>query len=196
MRFELWTDTCAPGTVPAAVAALGAGAAAAAPKRLEALWNTEFGETDQVISLWSIADESGAPAGVDPALPAGLAITRQIRPMQLELPYDREFTGGHIYDFRFYTLRPGARDAFMAEMRAVLPVRKRHSSNVGVWTPLAGNPDQVLHIWAYRDLADRNRARAAAWAEPAWQRYLQAVFPLLVRMQTALLVPAPASPMQ
>jgi len=199
VRFELWTDTCAPGTTDAAVDALAADASATGAMRLEAVWNTEFGETDQVLSLWSapVTTTATSTAGaVAPVIAPGASFSREKLGLHLELPFDRNFAGGHFYDLRMYTLRPGARDAFMSHMRAALPVRKKHSRNVGVWTPLTGYPDRIFHIWAYRDLADRNRARSKAWQEPDWQQYLEQIFPLTLRMQTALLVPASLSPMQ
>jgi len=77
-----------------------------------------------------------------------------------------------------------------------LPVRTQYSRNVGVWTPVDGNSDQIIHIWAYRDLADRARARAGAWQEPEWHSYLDHIFPLIRQMQNALLMPVKFSAMQ
>jgi len=203
MTFELLIDTCRPGTLDDALKSLdleGQMADKQAREKLEAAWTTEFGEADQVISLWRLPDHEISAGQTSPAQSMGHAgtsdLVRKTRRLQLEMPFDKQFTGGHFYDYRTYTLHPGARDIFMGHMRKVLPVRTRHSRNVGVWTPLDGNRDQIIHLWAYRDLADRARARAAAWQEPAWQAYLAHIFPLVLRMQNAMLVPAPFSPMQ
>jgi len=195
MRYVLWTLVCAPGANARGLAALEEAARGAAPWRLVAAWNTEFGETGEILALWNLADDAAADAH-GPAFPATPQVQLERVPLEAEFPCDFDFTGGHLYDFRCYTLAPGARDAFLEHMRAALPARKRHSRNVGVWTPSAGNRDQIIHIWAYRDLAERDRARGAAWQEPAWLAYLEHIFPLTRRMRTALLVPAPFSPMQ
>lgn len=202
MKFELTIDLCQPGTMGLALSALesAAGAAGAAHGlKLEASWQTEFGAADEVVSLWSAAgaDSADAPeAARFLSTPLTASSTRQHKPLSLEMPFDNDFKGGHIYDFRHYRLKQGARETFLQHMGQALPVRKRHSRNVGVWTPRAGERDQVIHVWAYQDLSDRDRARRDAWQEDLWQAYLAQIFPLTERMQNALLVPAPFSPMQ
>lgn len=194
MYFELFIDTCAPGCTAHALDAVAARASAGDNHALEAAWSTEFGEADQVLSLWSAPQGPGSRRTEHDDLPA--TVSRDIRVLRAEMPFDRAFTGGHVYDMRVYTLHVGMRETFMAHMREALPARMKHSRNVGVWTPLTGNRDQVIHVWAYRDLAERNAARAAAWQESSWQGYLKEIFPLTLRMRNALLVPASFSPMQ
>ncbi len=36
-----------------------------------------------------------------------------------------------------------------------------------------GNPNEYLHIWAYENAADRERRRAAMWADPDWLAYVK-----------------------
>jgi hypothetical protein len=195
MQFELTIDTCAPGTEKTALEALSAGLRVPSTPGepvLEGSWTTEFGEVGQVLSLWSVPDDSALR--VPNELPA--TVIRETRRLKPEFPFDREFAGGHVYDFRVYTLRVGMRDRFLEHMRQAMPLRKQFSRNVGIWTPLTGNRDQIFHIWAYRDLAERKQVRMATSGEQEWNAYLREIFPLTLRMQNALLVPAGFSPMQ
>ena len=202
MEFELTIDLCQPGTIELTLGALEAFAETARATQglyLEASWQTDFGATDEIVSLWSTRDDRSVnAAGIARFLAAPLTAssTRQHRPLSLEMPFDNNFKGGHIYDFRQYRLKPGTLEKFLQHMSQALPVRKRHSRNVGVWTLRSGPRDQIIHVWAYKDLADRDRARREAWREDLWQVYLSRIFPLTERMQNALLTPVAFSPMQ
>ena len=71
-----------------------------------------------------------------------------------------------------------------------MKVREKYSSNHGIWIPLAGNPDRVFHLWAYRDLAHRSQARAGVAKEPGWKAYTEAIIPMLREMRSTVLLPA------
>jgi hypothetical protein len=49
----------------------------------------------------------------------------------------------------------------------------------------------VIHLWAYDDLNQREKCRAAMQADPAWQAYLPKVRPLIVSQDTRILKCAP-----
>jgi hypothetical protein len=80
-----------------------------------------------------------------------------------------------IVDHRTYELQPGRLREFLALYeKEGLPVQKKHLGNlVGFFTTEVGNVNEIVHIWAYEDLADRTKRRAAMAADPAWQAYLQ-----------------------
>ena len=42
-----------------------------------------------------------------------------------------------------------------------LEVREKYSKIVVLWTTEAGQPNEVCHIWAYKDMSARAEARAA-----------------------------------
>ncbi|HLE99242.1 MAG TPA: NIPSNAP family protein, partial [Gaiellaceae bacterium] len=56
--------------------------------------------------------------------------------------------------------------------------------------------NEVVHLWAYRDLNDRAAVRAKALQDPEWQAFIGKATPLLAEMCSIILNPAPASPMQ
>lgn len=67
---------------------------------------------------------------------------------------------------------------------------------VGIFATEVGELNQVVHMVAFDDLADRTRRRTALRANPDWEAYASQVRPMIVRQQNRLLVPAPFSPMR
>ncbi|MEO0990406.1 MAG: NIPSNAP family protein [Pseudomonadota bacterium] len=65
---------------------------------------------------------------------------------------------------------------------------------VGYFSTEIGAQHQIVHLWAYRDLADRAESRARLGAEPAWWAYVKKVAPLQISQQNEILMPAPMCP--
>ena len=65
-----------------------------------------------------------------------------------------------------------------------------------VWVTEAGQPNEICHIWAYRDLNHRAQVRAEAVRDPEWQAFLKESAPLLEELHSTIMLPAPHSPMQ
>jgi len=101
-----------------------------------------------------------------------------------------------IYEQRTYTLHPGKVPEYLQHMKAVLAVREKYSKLVGFWSTEIGELNQVVHIWAYDDLAHRAEVRAAVAKEPEWQAFLGKIHPLLLRMESKILTPADFSPLR
>lgn len=80
-----------------------------------------------------------------------------------------------IVDLRTYTLRPGGLapylDLYRREGYAV------HTSHVGAplgyYATEIGELNQVVHLWGFESLADRERRRAGLEADPRWMGYRQ-----------------------
>jgi hypothetical protein len=51
-------------------------------------------------------------------------------------------------------------------------------------------------MWAYTDLNERTRCRAALAADPAWQEGSKKLYALIETMENKILVPAPFSPIK
>ena len=62
----------------------------------------------------------------------------------------------------------------------------------------SGDVNTVVHNWAYEDAADRTRRRAAMFADPEWQVYLQKLNEsgLLLEQKTSLMIPAKFCPIK
>src|SRR6187402_274170 len=101
-----------------------------------------------------------------------------------------------IVDHRTYELQPGRlRDFLALYEKEGLPVQKKHLGHlVGYFSTEVGNVNEIVHIWAYEDLADRTRRRAAMAADPAWQAYLQKSREYMKHMNNKILVPTSFSP--
>ena len=77
-----------------------------------------------------------------------------------------------------------------------LRINKKYSPIVGLWTGLAPQPNEAVHMWHYTDLNARMKVRTAASADPEWQEFLGKGAGMLVEMQSVILLPTAFSPMQ
>lgn len=103
-----------------------------------------------------------------------------------------------IYEERNYSFRPADFQRFLKLFEAEgLPLMQEHLGGlVGYFTAETGELNTAMHLWAYADLADRERRRAAMWADPRWITYADQVLPWIVRMHTRLLRPTRFSPLR
>jgi hypothetical protein len=101
-----------------------------------------------------------------------------------------------IVDHRTYELLPGClRDFLAVYEKEGYPVQSKHLGKpIGWYTTEVGNVNEIVHMWAYEDLADRAKRRAAMAADPAWGAYLGKVKPFLKTMNNKILVPTAWSP--
>ncbi|MBM3491710.1 MAG: NIPSNAP family protein [Alphaproteobacteria bacterium] len=99
---------------------------------------------------------------------------------------------------RTYTLQPGkVPEWFKVYEQEGMPVQKPTLGNmVGYFTTEFGPLNLVVHMWGYETLDDRARRRAELMAKPEWQNFVGKVRPLLVNMESRVLVPAPFSPIR
>jgi hypothetical protein len=97
---------------------------------------------------------------------------------------------------RIYRTKPGAAREWVNHIMEAMPVREKYSKPVGLWISEAGQPNEVVHIWAYADLNARAAARAAAVADPGWQAFLKKGGPLLDEMSSTIMLPAAHSPLK
>lgn len=98
---------------------------------------------------------------------------------------------------RSYTILPGRMAEFLAVYGALgYPLQRKHLGEpIGFFSSMdIGAINEVVHLWSYRDEADRAARRTALKAEPTWQAYLAAAMPLLSRIESKNLTPAPFSP--
>jgi NIPSNAP len=72
----------------------------------------------------------------------------------------------------------------------------RPSYLIGYFHTEIGELNQVVHLWGYESLAERERRRALLAADPEWQEYLKNSPDIVVKMESRILVPAPFSPIK
>ncbi|WP_026790517.1 NIPSNAP family protein [Pleomorphomonas oryzae] len=102
-----------------------------------------------------------------------------------------------ILDERTYTIEPAHvgtyLDLYVSEGMAI---QTGHLGIlVGWFTQDIGTVNDVVHIWQYDDLADRDRRRAAMEADPAWQTFRAKASPFVQAMRSRILKPAWFSPL-
>ncbi len=103
-----------------------------------------------------------------------------------------------IIDERTYTCHPGKVKAFLEvyERRAKPIQWPILGDPIGFFVTEIGTLNQVVHLWKYDSMADREQRRAKLATAPNWGDYLDAATPFLLRMENRILVPAAFSPMK
>ena len=66
---------------------------------------------------------------------------------------------------------------------------------VGYFHTDIGPLNQIVHIWAFDSLDDRDRRRNALAADPAWQAFMPSIQALIEEMESKILRPATFSPL-
>jgi hypothetical protein len=99
-----------------------------------------------------------------------------------------------IIDHRTYWVKPGkVNDYLTLYQTEALPLQLKYLGHCVGWyvSNDIGPLSQLVHMWAYEDLADREARRAKLAADPAWPPFLERALPLLDRMENKILRPVP-----
>lgn len=156
---------------------------------IRAGWSVAFGPVTRVLFLQEQqALEPPPPPAVPPAFQLEYRQRQWLREVSPHRPTPPEIA---VLELRTYDVRPGLGGAFLDRMLAALPIRQRYSANFGVWSSLSGRDEQVLHLWGYRDLAERAAVRAQLKDDREWNDYTAAILPLLEELQSTILAPLP-----
>ena len=73
-----------------------------------------------------------------------------------------------IYEVRTYTLKPGSVAQFEENFGKALPARQKYSKLGAFWHSEIGPLNQVIHVWPYESVEERNDVRADAAKDPEW----------------------------
>ncbi len=95
-----------------------------------------------------------------------------------------------IVDHRTYTLKPGSLAEYVRlyETEGYAIQTKHLGQPVGWYTSMdIGDLNQIVHLWAYDDLADRAKKRGSMAADPEWQAYVKKIHPLLMSQSNKIL---------
>ena len=101
-----------------------------------------------------------------------------------------------IYDHRTYTVHHGRMADYLDRYeRLALPVQLRHLGQlVGFYVSDIGPLNQVVHIWAYDSIADREERRARMALDPDWQAFMKGNEGTFAAQENKILKPARFSP--
>jgi len=94
---------------------------------------------------------------------------------------------------RIYTLQVGAAAQYFKNYEeSGMKVQLRHLPHmVGYYVTESGPLNLVVHLWAYDDLNQRDKCRAAMQADPEWHAYLAKNRPFILSQDTRIMKCAP-----
>lgn len=102
-----------------------------------------------------------------------------------------------IIEKRTYTLLPGMMPAFLALYEAEgLALHTKYLPMLGYFTSDIGQLNQVITLWGYDSMAQRDDLRARLYADPAWIAFGPKTTPFIQTMESAILKPTQWSPIK
>ncbi len=105
-----------------------------------------------------------------------------------------------IVDHRTYTFRPGTVKKWLDKYEADgLPIQQQFLGKfLGLFTTEVGNLHQIVFMWAYESMADRETRRARMEMDPAWGKFIAEIWELdaILEQHIKLLRPVSFSPIQ
>jgi hypothetical protein len=142
------------------------------------LWHTEVGGLNQIIHLWpydSLAERErirveAVKTGAWPPKIGEFIETMESK-ILIPAPFSPPLAPrqlGSIYEFRSYIDKPGSIPKVIERWGAAIGERVKLSPLVGAWYTEFGPLNQWVHVWAYKDLAERQRVRDEAVARGIW----------------------------
>ena len=96
-----------------------------------------------------------------------------------------------IYEFRTYTLKPRSLAEVEKRYGEAYEYRKKYSPLAAFWHTEVGPLNEIIHVWGYKDLAERARIRAEAAKDPNWPPKIRE---FLVDQDVEVLTPFPFIP--
>ena len=103
-----------------------------------------------------------------------------------------------IIDERTYTIRPTKVKAYLDlyEKMGMAVQTRIQGQMIGYFTVEVGGVNQIVHMWGYENMADRERRRTELWQNEEWLAFVEAVRQSgdLVHQENRILVPASFSP--
>lgn len=96
-----------------------------------------------------------------------------------------------IYEVRTYDLKPHTQQEFEKRFGEAYEKRKKHSELFAFWHTEIGPLNQVIHIWPYQDIAERNRIRAEAVKDGTWPPKTSE---FIATQRSEIFIPFPMSP--
>ena len=94
-----------------------------------------------------------------------------------------------IYEVRTYNLKPGSVAEFEENFGKAIEARQKYSKLGAFWHTDFGPLNQVIHVWPYESVEEREEVRAAAAKDPDWPPKNPPE--MYVSMESEIFTPAP-----
>ena len=206
MIIEVRTYQLRPGTLAEAEKRFGEALPAREKhSKLAAFWHTEVGALNQIIHVWqydSFAQRAAVRAAATKEEGWPPAIREFVVSQQSEVfipaPFSPALTPrniGPVFEIRSYTIAPGAMPGVIDRWSTKIDERMKLSPLVGAWYSEFGGLNKWVHIWAYKDAAERQRIRADAVARGLWPPGSGATG-AIIKQENMLVAPASFSPLR
>jgi hypothetical protein len=177
--FEMRTYLMKPGSIPRVEELFGAGLPARARlSRFGGFWRTEVGTLNQIIHVWPYKDLAEREHIRAEAIRTGIwpvKIQDVILDMESKIlhaaPFSPHFEPGehgNLYEFRTYTYSAGAIAKVIEAWTPLIGARSAISPLVFAGHTEIGPLNQWVHVWAYKNMADREARRAQAMKPGVW----------------------------
>jgi hypothetical protein len=101
-----------------------------------------------------------------------------------------------FYEIRTYRLKNGAIPQYLKVVEEEgIAIQKSHLGTlVGYFFSEIGTINEIVHIWAFTSLDDREARRQALMADPQWQAFLPKIRDLIEVAENKIMKPANFSP--
>ena len=96
-----------------------------------------------------------------------------------------------IYEFRTYRLKVGSLPEVLKRFGEAYEYRKKLSELAAFWYTEIGPLNEIIHVWPYKDIAERSRIRGEATKDPNWP---PKIGDFILDMQSDIVIPYPFSP--
>lgn len=206
MIFEMRTYLMKPGSIPTVEELFGAGLPARTKlSRLAGFWRTEVGTLNQIIHIWPYENlgerdrirAEAVKTGVWPPKIADFILEMESKILH-PAPFSPHFEPGEhgaLYEFRTYTYNPGAIPKVIEAWSPLVKTRSAISPLVFAGFTDIGALNQWVHVWAYKNMGERERLRAQAMKPGVWPppRHESVT---LHRQASTFAVPASFSPLR
>ncbi len=203
MIVEMRTYRVKPGSIPEVEKRFGEALADRVKlSPLGAFFHTEVGPLNRIIHCWPYDDlGQRAKLRADAAKLSNWPpkIGEFIEEMESKIinlaPFspklgDRRL--GNLYEIRTYTMLPGALQTVTERWAERIEGRQKFSPLAFCGSTELGALNQWIHVWAYKDAAERFSVRDKARESGAWPPATRGQF---VRQENMLVVPAAFSPL-
>ena len=201
MIFEIRTYRLQPGSVPEVEKRFGEALAERVKvSPLGAFFRTEVGPLNHIIHIWpydDLAHRTRARSQPIPNWPPKIQefIVEMESKIVVAAPFCPSFAPrrlGDLYEIRTYTMPPGSAQRSITVGAERIEGRVKLSPLAAAGHTELGPLNQWVHIWAYKDAAERFRIREEAIKQGLWPPRTQGLF---VKMENMLVVPASFSPL-
>jgi hypothetical protein len=179
MIIEVRTYQLKPGSVPEVEKRWAEGLPAREKlSKLAAFWHTEVGPLNEITHVWTYDSLEHRTAIRAEAIRTGVwppKTSEFILTMQSEIFLPAPFSPaleprdvGPLFEIRAYTLAPGGIPGMIDRWSTKIGERTKLSPLVGAWYSEFGALNKWVHIWAYKDAAQRQAIRLDAIARGIW----------------------------